>query len=472
MLSRLPRLRNAASLLLLAVLISACGDSGTATPARTLPRATTTAPANSNDTTGTGDAAGVTTSTTEIALAVTPIPVPDLTSPLPPVLQEATMGGASQPALAAVATLGAPDWVKVGSRVTYYIASASVANASYAWVEDPNGPWEDPATGKHYRRTDESGEGMGDGAGDGYSQYDILGIEGSNVVVSNSIISIDHLDQQYIPAGGMGAKVAGASIDNLWIHPTQLAQIAAAQYDDMMVLRGDYPLNGKTYDAIMFASKKPGVYWSLTYDTVTGLLISSNTNTQGATTVGGVPGNSQLSLVQLVGVRQRNIPGLNGTNPSWVANTTKLNYTGLYNFTNPMDPSSANYTFPATSNVTLSKGGRNWESYSAQTTIQMMGSPVTASGVTGTAGTYWFDVSALKAMRARQVLDSEPITGETVKVQSITTQQGRKVVNISDQMAGFDGLYSYDQTSGALISYQIKIASSGATYQFQLQQRP
>ncbi|MEP6774429.1 MAG: hypothetical protein ABJA50_02445 [Chloroflexota bacterium] len=465
------RLHNATLLVLLSAILCACGDSNNATPTHTAPTATVTAP--TSNTPGTDGATGMTTTTTQIALAVTPIPVPDLSASLPPVLQEATLGGPLQQADSpALATLGAPDWVKVGSRVTYYIASASVANAGYAWVEDPNGPWEDPATGKHYRRTDESGEGMGDGAGDGYSQYDILAIEGANVVVSNSIISIDHLDQQYIPAGGMGAKVAGATIDNLWIHPTQLAQIAEAQYDDMLVLRGDYPLNGKTYKAIMFASKKPGVYWSLTYDTQTGLLISSNTNTQGASTVGGVPGNSQLSLVQLVGVRQRNIPGLNGVNPTWVANTTKLNYTGLYNFTNPMDPSSANYTFPTTSNVTLSKGGRNWASYSAQTTIQMMGSPSTSSGVTSTAGTYWMDVNALKAMKAGQVLDTEPITGEELAVQSIGTQQGRKVVNLSDRMAGFEALLNYDQASGALVSYQIKIASSGATYQFQLQQTP
>ena len=82
------------------------------------------------------------------------------------------------------------------------------------------------------------------------------------------------------------------------------------------------------------------------------------------------------------------------------------------------------------------------------------------------------DVSALKAMKVGQVLDTEPATGEKLTVQSISTQQGRKVVSVSDRMAGFDAVLNYDQASGALISYQIKIASSGATYQFQLQQMP
>jgi hypothetical protein len=241
----------------------------------------------------------------------------------------------------------------------------------------------------------------------------------------------------------------------------------------MLVLRGDYPIDGKTYKAIMFASKNPGSYLSYVYDTETGLLLSAQTNTQGATTVGGVPGNSELSLTRLAGVRQRNIPGQNGTNPAWVASTTKLSYSGLYNFTNPMDPSSASYTFPTSSNITLARGGRNWATYTAQTTVQMgTGSTSNSSGVTGTAGTYWMDVSALKAMTVGQVLDTEPATGEKLTVQSISTQQGRNVVNVSDQMAGFDAVLNYDQASGALISYQIKIASSGATYQFQLQQSP
>lgn len=466
------RLRNATLLLLLSALICACGDATTVAPTQTAPMVTVAASTSATpDADGT---TGVTTATTEIALAVTPIPVPDLSASLPPMLQQATLGVAPQQAQSpALATLGAPDWVKVGTRVTYYVAAASVANAGYAWVEDPNGPWEDQATGKHYRRTDESGEGMGAGGGDGYSQYDILAIEGSNVVVSNSLISIDHLDQQYVPGGSTGAKVAGAAIDGLWVHPTELAQIADSHDGSMLVLRGDYPIDGKTYKAIMFASKNPGSYLSYVYDTETGLLLSAQTNTQGATTVGGIPGNSQLSLTRLAGVRQRSIPGQNGTNPTWVANMTKLNYSGLYNFTNPMDPSSASYTFPTSSNVTLTRGGRNWATYTAQTTIQMgTGSTSNSSGITGTAGTYWMDGSALKAMRVGQVLDTEPITGEQLKVKSITTQQGHKVVAVSDQMAGFDALLNYDQASGALISYQIKIASSGATYQFQLQQTP
>ena len=465
------RLRNATLLLLLEFLLCGWRRKTNPPPPRT-PSPFPVAPPQPARPGATGPPGGTTTSPN--TPGVTPHFWPPLSSSLPLMLQQPSLAATPQQSESpALATLGAPDWVKVGTRVTYYVAAASVANAGYAWVEDPNGPWEDPATGKHYRRTDESGEGMGAGGGDGYSQYDILAIEGSNVVVSNSLISIDHLDQQYVPGGSTGAKVAGAAIDGLWVHPTELAQIADSHDGSMLVLRGDYPIDGKTYKAIMFASKNPGSYLSYVYDTETGLLLSAQTNTQGATTVGGIPGNSQLSLTRLAGVRQRSIPGQNGTNPAWVANTTKLNYSGLYNFTNPMDPSSASYTFPASSNITLTRGGRNWASYTAQTTIQMgTGSTSNSSGVTGTAGTYWMDVSALKAMKVDQVLDTEPATGEKLAVQSISTQQGRKVVSISDQMAGFDAVLNYDQASGALISYQIKIASSGATYQFQLQQMP
>ena len=98
------------------------------------------------------------------------------------------------------ATLGAPSWVTVGTQAAWYTSGATVAQSRYQWVEDPNGTWEDPATGKKYRRTDESGEGTGSGAGDGYSILDVVALEGTQAVGSWVLYSIDRLAGSYTVA--------------------------------------------------------------------------------------------------------------------------------------------------------------------------------------------------------------------------------------------------------------------------------
>ena len=56
--------------------------------------------------------------------------------------------------LSGSATTGVPDWVRPGTRLTFYTAGASIANADYQWQQDENGTWEDPATGTRYSQTD------------------------------------------------------------------------------------------------------------------------------------------------------------------------------------------------------------------------------------------------------------------------------------------------------------------------------
>ena len=114
------------------------------------------------------------------------------------------MGG--QTAGGSGGTAGPPSWVTAGTRISFYEAAASVAASTFAWVEDPNGTWEDPATGKHYRRTDESGEGMATASGDGVSQFDVMAVEPAGVVVTNTLYGIDHSTGNLAIGGSVGAR--------------------------------------------------------------------------------------------------------------------------------------------------------------------------------------------------------------------------------------------------------------------------
>src|SRR5262245_55122212 len=160
---------------------------------------------------------------------------------------------------------GAPSWVGVGTRLTFYQAAASVAESRFAWVEDSSGTWVDPKTGTHYRRTDESGEGVSTASGDGLTQVDILAIEGNDVVGNVSTFGIDHIGNRFVLGGTTGGRVPGAVVDGAWVHPDLLAQLGDQGVGGLLVLRGLYTLNGTTYDAISFANTDPSAYLSYTY---------------------------------------------------------------------------------------------------------------------------------------------------------------------------------------------------------------
>jgi hypothetical protein len=360
----------------------------------------------------------------------------------------------------------------VGTRISFYEAAASVAESSFAWVEDPNGPWEDPATGKHYRRTDETGEGMTTASGDGVSQFDILAVDATGVVLTDALYGIDHTTGNLTMAGVLGGTVTGPVLDGVWINPSTLASLEASPPAGILVLVGPYPLGGKTYQAISFATTDPKAYQAYTYDTATGLLLAATTSTAGATSPLAAPGenpphgNTQLTSTFLAGARQRTVPGLGGSNPSWVSGTRQLSYSGTYNFTNPVDPSSANLTYPMSLSVALTPGPSPWVPYTATGLVQMPGAQQTrASSVTGPAGLYWYDPSALAHLTAGQTLDTDPLTGEKFTVAAADGSS----VTLLDSLPGIASAAQYDRASGVMQQFQQKQNENGATIALQLQ---
>lgn len=369
---------------------------------------------------------------------------------------------------------GVPDWVAPGSRVVYYNAVAAVPSNSFVYIEDPNGNWVDNKTGKRYRRSDETGESIGGTSSDGFNQIDIVAVEDNQVVLSWTQYGIDRtgLSERFTPVAGGGAKVAGAQIDGLWIHPATLESLKEAEIANTMVLVGEYPLNDVTYDAISFVSVNTPSYQSYTYDLDTGLLLASTISTSSAGS--GVPGqgSTYVSIVRLAEVRQRPLPGPDDANPDWVAEDVTLNYEGTYTIVNQYDPSMI-VSFPTTQAIKFGDTGNTWAYFTGQTQIQAPGAqPINSSGMSGTAGLYWIDTNALKGMKKGQVLDEDPITGEVVKVKSIDNRSGGKVVTITSELKGLKFEVAYDQATGVLINYKAEIASNGTTIELKLKEKP
>jgi hypothetical protein len=386
------------------------------------------------------------------------------------------MGGAPQmDNLPVAATLGPPEWVKPGVRISYYLAAASVAQSRFSWIEDPNGKYVDPATGKRYRRTDETGESMGGGgSGDGVLQIDVVAIEGKEVALSHTSYGIDHEFNRFVPGiTSVGGKFDGVTGGAWWIHPTELAKLETMRLENIIILVGKYTLNGTRYDSISFASLRPDSYHSYTYDKKTGRLLTSTTKSVSGVVPGQTQSPTELTVAIFAGVRQRNMPGITGRNPAWVARTNKLQYQGTYEWVNPRDPTTGNVSCPMNMTLALTKGGDRWSTFSADTSIQ---SPCAwnfkGTGITASTGLYWWDVSALKGMRANKVLDEDPVTKERIVVKGVETRSSHKVVIIESSLAGIKTTTAYDQAGGALLSYKVEIAANGTTVQLDLGEMP
>ncbi len=378
------------------------------------------------------------------------------------------------------ATLGAPAWVTVGTQAAWYVSGATVAQSRYQWVEDPNGTWEDPATGKKYRRTDESGEGTGSGAGDGYAILDVVALEGTQAVGSWIVYSIDRLAGSYTVAPIGGGRVPGAVVDGAWMHPDLLAKLVAGGFTGLQVLRGPYPLDGRTYDAVSLISNGAGSYQSWTWDLATGLLLVSSSRQDGAFSPFAAPGetppqaNSFLGYRQLVDVRQRTTPGIGTAPPDWVLGTGRLAYSGTWTFVNPMDPSSGAMVMPMTVEATFTEGGPTWANVRFRNVIDFSGVPNAAEGTnlaTG-AGSWWWDPTALAAMKRGQVLDEIPLLSGRVTVEDIVPWQGGSSVIVRTELPGNVVRAQFDVATGVLLGNELTQSAQGTTISVGLDQLP
>jgi hypothetical protein len=378
------------------------------------------------------------------------------------------------------ATLGVPAGIGVGTQLVWYVSGASVAQSRYQWIEDPNGTWEDPATGKKYRRTDESGEPTGGGAGDGYAVVDVEAVEASDVVTRVTLLSFDRLTGTYTLAPLGGFKVPASVLDGGWMHPALLERIVAEGYSGLQVLTGPYTLDGRTFEAVSLVSQGSGGYQSWTWDRGTGLLMVSSSRQDGAFSPFAAPGesppqaNSFLGYRQLAGVRQRTTPGIGSPVPDWVGTTQGLSYSGSYTFVNPMDPMSQPMVFGYASEATFSPGGPTWANVRFRNVIDFNGtpSPVEATGIGTGTGSWWWDPTALAAMTAGDVLDQDALTGLTVTVEDTLPWQGGQSVIIRTELPGNRIRTQYDVATGVALGTEIFQQNAGTTIAIGLQRMP
>jgi hypothetical protein len=394
-------------------------------------------------------------------------------------LGTATVPVATAQAPADVARYGPPDWVTPGTRITGYAAGAAVAQSGYQLIEDPAGDYEDPTTGKRYRKTDETGEGVGGASGDGYYVIDVLAVEGTDVVVDHTLYGIDRTTGTLTPRPITGWRQPGGALEGVWVNPEYLATLQTGDVGGLLVLHGPYELNGITYDTVSIVNPTPGAYSSVTYDRASGVLIASTTRSAGQSSPVRLPGQDPpraadaLGISRFVSTRTLPLPGIGSAVPDWVSQTPGLSYTGVTVITNPFDP-SLQVQWPTQASVTFPQVGDTWASYQLRTVTDAGGvqTPGGRDGVTGGTGLFWWSPEALAAMTPGQVLDTDPVTGLQTTVGRQASGPAGPTIDIETRLPGTSGRVTYDIGTGVLMRYQVQTQSDGTTIDLALQGMP
>lgn len=365
--------------------------------------------------------------------------------------------------------MSAPEWVKPGTRITFYGMAGSTPEGGYTLEKDPNGQWEDPTTGERYSKNEPVGAG-----GEGFAQVDVIAVGKHGVALSTNLYTIikpgNPPSLLHTPLGGMLA--AGAGPADLWVHPAILQQAQQFHTPNFFILRGNYPVFNKNYSCLCIVNRNAQSYSSQAYDLKTGVLVSGTTTSAARISNIHLPnedpqrGNKGITITKFVSIRQLATPGINGTNPQWVANLRAMHFSGSSEFVNPYD-ASIRMSFPSRLDVSFEKRGDNWCAFTLQSLSQIQGAPpqqAMLKGVCGPAGAFWIDPNALADLQPGQVLDDDPVT----HIRTAVSERNAQRIAITIQGPGVGGQVFYDLQSGQLIGWISRQPSSGITTTLQL----
>jgi hypothetical protein len=307
----------------------------------------------------------------------------------------------------------APEWLRLGTRVTYRVESATIAQAA--------------------------GEEGSTGAG--YLQYDFVALD------EQAAVSTVRLDLDGVNGNGVipfmtlpSAGIPGAG--DFWIAPTVLRDAERVASDKLEVLRGPADLEGHTYQAVRFEYRDEGVFFAWMFEEETGLLMLYREE------IGTEADDKKLvTLMWLVGQRTLKLPWSGGALPEWAIQGARLNYTGSYVWGSPA-AGVPDTTLPSSVSVDVARCGTSWCAVDLASKVQGQ-AQVRSTRMVGAAqifDAFWLPPEALDALDDGQVLDRDPVTGARIRV----ARPGDGTIVLTEEAVAYAIALVYDERDGML----------------------
>ncbi len=340
----------------------------------------------------------------------------------------------------------APGWVKSGTRITFYSASATVTGGRHYYYQDENGNWVDPQTGKRFSQGD-----VASASGHGYTQLTVVHLDQSVAVLDLRNYVFTDVSGPLVlgPSAGF-AGLPGAAGD-YWLHPQALARAVGTRAEGLTIVRMPYTMNGRQFRAIRIQIAGATSYQAWVYDEDLGLLLRGSTSTQGAPIQGPVgqgdsrAGGTLLTQTTAVEVRQINVPWMFAPMPAWVAQTRFMRFDGKHT------SFVAGASLPMAGTLERQFLGPNWAAYLQRDPSQSGdGGTLRVFGPAQLAG-LWIAPSLIGQLQQGQKLDTDRFTGVVTTVERIGQTQGIDFVQIVEESSGYRGDYVYDRRDGGLV---------------------
>ncbi|MBL8727941.1 MAG: hypothetical protein JNM25_05890 [Planctomycetes bacterium] len=368
-------------------------------------------------------------------------------------------------------TAGAyPDWLQPGVRVTYYGGSASLPGVRSQLVEHAEGGWVD-SSGRRYREEEVMGTG-----GAGLTQYDFVNVTRDCLAASMTMFVFAGAQLETVSRTLTQGVVGDPNgFTDVWLPPARLRAMEERQSPGLTILRLQYPLGGRTYDAVTTQTTSQTGYTRYTYDLESGLLLAYSSSSVGSPVVTPLgdtsttgSGSTTITTVQLRNVRAVQVPWAGQRPPRWLQPGRLVHLAGTYATSLGGELAAAPFRFDAQITVDHRVG----DCLIAKLATRLdfgngMGQDAESLQVYGPAsiGSLFLDPSCVQRMQPGQVLDQDPLTGWQV---TFAGSDGR-YATIFEQGSLEQQSYTYDLQNGALVATSMRQQVGPATNLLDLQ---
>ncbi len=341
----------------------------------------------------------------------------------------------------------APQWVKEGTRMSYYSATAFVPAVNEKFIPDEEGNWVGVKSGKRYRREEIFGS-----AGHGVTQVDVLSVEGGLAALKINSWLYSTFTGPLVPIK-QGAYIGPAGGGDWYIHPQVLANLQERRGGGVTILRMPYQLNERTYNAVRIQQEDERSIFAHVYDMQDGKLLATFNSV-----VSPDGSGTTFAYATLLGVRDMDLPWLGQNLPQWPRKGSVLRYDG----TKTYEAKRAAYTYPVSISLelVLNHIGQRYYTYSQTSSVSASGFPTQyyqdsqISGGIGETGGIILPPAALAALREGQVIDIDPVTGITVSVKDVGRDAtGRSIVTLQASNQAYSAETTYDVERGVMIAF-------------------
>jgi len=339
--------------------------------------------------------------------------------------------------------------MRLGQRLSYIAASATVGRSGINLVPDANGRWVNISTGQVLP------EGAGSG-GAGISIIDICQFNNSKIIGDQTTYLFNTVTNSFTLAGHQVLQGNGQTLDIIWARPQNFAAFPDQNKPNFRVKRLRYTLDGRTFNAVRIQQNTGNGWIQSTYDLASGFLIIQSY----AVHIDG--GGTGLAFFRITsGKLLQNAPGINTNWPSSIKGFSTYNWLAK----------GSGGVFGAGSvsgQAAFTWSNMKWTSQVLTTTVKVAGkSQGTLQYVAGRFGSAWMSPNFLKTLKQNQEIDSESALQYRIFVSGVDS----KFVSLKFANKNQNVTYKYNRNTGDLVSFNVLssegLFGSAATVSFQ-----